>query len=126
MSYFARLLLYFHQHYKQLFVPRNLNLSNFEKIEIEFDRIADNVGVLAADPEMDRNCHRFANYEAIVTQSKNENYHADENIITIEHLKEDIVSFGIIHANVVNWVQRKQAKYPGVDIIGCKVVFMIK
>ena len=125
MSYFARLLVYFYRHYKQLFVQRKLNLSNFEKIEIEFDNIVDRIGELELDPEMHRD-DAFL-YTTIFKQSKNENYCVDENVITIDQVQQNIVSFGIIHANVVNWLQRKQARYPGVDIItGCKVVFITK
>ena len=102
----ARLLLYFHQHYQQLFVERNLYLAHFQTIEIHIDNVW-----TEANGELERYPHDTSNQE-FFEQERNNEYSIDDQIIEIKSSKfeQEIESFGIIYQNIFYWLQRMKKK----------------
>ena len=109
----ARLLLYFHQHYKQIFVERKLCLTHFRTIEIEIDR------VWMLEDGLQRYPHATSNPE-FFAQRRNEEYSIDDNKIDIKscQFKQGIESFGIIYENIFYWLSRLQSE-------SCRIILHI-
>ena len=98
------LLLYFHQHYKKLFVERKLYLPHFQTIEIEIDtRWAPSA------------FHRFdkTTNQEFFGQERNKEYSIDCKTIEIKssELTQGIESFGTFYKNVLYWWQRREDKF---------------
>ena len=107
----ARLLLFFHEHYKQLFVERKLYLKHFQSIEIEMH----NAWMSADAP---RTYQHETSYPKFFNQERNKEYSIDDNRLEISsnELKQEIESFGIVYKNLLYWLQRRQDK-------SCKITF---
>ena len=110
----ARLLLYFHQHYKKLFVERKLYLKHFETIEMHIDSIWMGVDEIQRYPHATTNTQFFQ-------QERNKEYSIDDKTIEISssEFETQIESFGIIYQNIFHWLQRKKDK-------SCKIIFVIE
>ena len=102
-----RLLLYFHQHYKQLFVERKFYLKHFQTIEIEID----NSWMSGYDIDLQEYPHGTTNPE-FFDQKRNKEYSIDDKRIEISsnELKKEIESFGIVYQNTCYWLTRRQDK----------------
>ena len=103
----ARLLLYFHQHYKKLFVERKLYLQHFHTIEVEMN----NKWMREYHAELQQYSHNTSNPE-FFQQERNKEYSIDDKKIEIKssQLKQGIESFGIIYENIFYWLARRPDK----------------
>ena len=124
----AKLLLYFYQHYKQLFIDRKLHLKYFKKIEIVFNEM-DAIGYA--------NDYTIQQYQAglvaqnvreFFIQTRTHEYSTDrKNVeINVENVKEGIESFGTIYQNLFYWLQQIQKNSFEDDenaIEGCTIAF---
>ena len=107
----ARLLIYFQQHYTQLFVDRKLYLTHFQTIEIHIHSIWMLEDELQRIPQVTSNPELFE-------QERNKEYIVDDKMIEIksDELKQGIASFGIIFENVFYCLQQMKKK-------SCKIAF---
>ena len=98
-----RLLLYFNQHYKQLFVERKLYLGHFQAIEVDIDNRWMSGDRLERYPDAAMNSEFF-------DQGRNKEYSIDDKRVEIKshELKQGIDSFGIIYQNIFHWLSRRQ------------------
>ena len=124
----ARLLLYFNQHYKELFVERKLYLSNFNKIEIVYFRIH---GTTQLDGRYISTIQlnvgdMFDNIEnsEILRQTADKEYSIEDKVIEIKQVKQGVESFGTIYKNVLHWLHSRQL-LDSRDVGGCKIVFVL-
>ena len=115
----ARLLLYFNQNFKQLFMRRKLYLKHFKKIKIHFHHVITRRGDV--DTNIRQPTANMIADNAIFAQNSNQEYPVDENVIEIKQVKEGIESFGIIFRNVLNWLRARQEKFS--SIRDCQIVF---
>ena len=103
LSGFARLLVYFHQLYNQLFAQRKRCLQYFERIEIVFRGIPAKMQEYAPV-----NNGFYLDHELIFAQSSNQKYPIDDKTIEIKNI--NIYQFGIIYQNVFKWLKSIQAQ----------------
>ena len=104
LSGFARLLLYFNDKYKQIFEGMKLYLKKFQYIEIEFNG-------LDVKLEQFHNYSQFENPQMdIFRYIANETYPVQEKIVNMSNIQPGVKTFGIIYANVFQWLQHKQKK----------------
>ena len=123
---FARLLIYFNQHYTQLFVERKLYLKHFKSIEIELNGIINHYfgdSVICDYKHIFQAVHNDA--ESIFLQKSDKDYPINQKTIEIENIKQGIESFGVMFKNVFNWLKSRQGQSSGDEISGCKIVLLI-
>ena len=133
----ARFLLYFNEHYSELFVERKLYLKHFKQISIKYNEIENGKvngkhtkkiqlphqkSFAAADTRNSRIKPELFN--KLFMQKMNEKYSIEKNVIQIKQmvLTDELESFGVIYQNVLNWLQQRQVEY---SVNGCKIVFVI-
>ena len=120
---FAKLLIYFNQHYKQLFTDRVLYLKHFKKIEIEFIQ-SDDVGSSwnLKDYTISNNVPPVEN-EKLFSQTI-----IDKKTIEIKNIKQGIKNFDIIYKIVFKWLKSLQDESDdgAIAMDGCKVVFLLQ
>ena len=125
----AKILSYFNQHYKQLFVERKFYFKHFKQIEIVFDGIDNNFN----PSQIQRyvvNGNNIDNAHEFFKQNPSHHYQIDKKMIEIKiiEVEQENKYFGIIYQNIFDWLQRIQEKSSKDDqkaINGCKVVFVI-
>ena len=100
----ARLLIFFHQHYKQLFVERKLYLTHFKSIEIKFKKIS------YTENGLQRFAANNTNQQEFLQQSRTKQYSINVSRIKIKsgEIEQGIASFGTIYQNIFDWLQRKR------------------
>ena len=122
LTVFARLLMYFNQHYNKLFVERKLYLKNFKCIEIEFDGIIRQFFGDSMISEYKCTDNGVPNdKEMIFFQQSDKEYPIYQNTIEIKNIKQGIESFGIVYKNVFNWLKSRQQESSSHEINGCKI-----
>ena len=124
----ARLLVYFHQHYKELFVERKLYLTHFKAIQVVYERIHFTSLLnrrMIAGIQLNAG-HMFDNiqHSEIFQQNRDEEYSIDDKVIQITDIKQGIESFGTIYQNILYWLYSRQAM-ESTDVDGCKIVFVL-
>lgn len=86
---FAKLLIYFDQRYKRLFVEDKLYLKHFKTIEIEFDAIESvSDGKLQKYTKMTHDPH--THNEMIFAQNSNQKYPIDYKTVEINNIQQGI------------------------------------
>ena len=106
LSGLARLLIYFNQHYKQLFVDTKLYLKHFNKIEIQIE----NISSIFAHNDLQRYPADNANQPQFFQQGRSKEYSIDDNTIKIQSrdVEQGIASFGTVYENIFDCLQRVQ------------------
>ena len=129
LSMFATLLLYFNQHYKQLFVERKFYLKYFKQIEIEFIGIVepcDRDDAILQEYKPMNESGLYIEHEKIFCQNCNVEYPVSLKTVEINNVKQGIDQFGIVYQNVFQWlksIQMQSSEDSRWSIEGCKVVF---
>ena len=106
----ARLLVFFHEHYQQLFVQRKLSLPHYQTIEIDIEKIAEPLTIAYG-----------TEYPEFFEQKRNKEYSMDDKRVEIKssQLKYEMESFATIYQNVFCSLQKIQDK-------SCKITFCIE